>query len=540
MRSIGLVIARDILKRNAWSQLLAMTFLIFVWPVLMLFLGSEEGIRHLDNGAFQRLTWILVVMQAVLTPIIVSQSISEIKSRGAGFQVRLYTLPATSGTLVFWHLFWGIVETVLIYLATATLWGFLAGRWPPLLVPALLLATVFAWAMVVLWGLPDFGLLRGVAFALFIMNGAFIYKFYPLDNLWKSPSFLTILVLCGLIVLPGIAATAGVARDRRGDAQGWPGLRDYWRRVLDRNPPGQRHFSSPAAAQFWFEWRLKGWIMPAVMLIPLIVIVGIYIHQPRAEVLLEILSGLLIFGPPLGAFMVGVIIGRCSQTSRQPELDLWRATRPLSDRELAAANLKVGAASVLSGWAMCLVGLLLACGYLVLAGHGAEVRGAWHQLNDDGGWASRGLAFLPIYSMLSLAVAWLLVSLMISFTMAGHEKAMVRATLTLIFLFIALVIGGRWLPQATGVFLALAIPVVLGGVGLAGAAAALAVARGQDLIGPRFFWISTLIAACIITIVSRLSNDIPARWLFFYMGITVLAAAIPAVATLAMAWNRHR
>src|SRR5213080_32131 len=93
------------------------------------------------------------------------------------------------------------------------------------------------------------------------------------DWRWLSERVLIVPVV-GFALIAFLTSWMYVARQRSGG--GW---RRHWpkaliERIADDLPRGTRPFSSSAAAQFWFEWRRSGSLLPLCAGALLLVVIG--------------------------------------------------------------------------------------------------------------------------------------------------------------------------------------------------------------------------------------------------------------------------
>ena len=112
------------------------------------------------------------------------------------------------------------------------------------------------------------------------------------------------------------AAVVGVSAGRCGEYLNTPEfLRRIGRlldRLLDPAPEAGLPFRSAANAQFWFEWRQKGWVLPAIVIMGLVFgFFGwlLFNRNPR-----ELFEGATAAGAllPVGGLIIGLIFGNSS------------------------------------------------------------------------------------------------------------------------------------------------------------------------------------------------------------------------------------
>src|SRR5262249_19055452 len=168
---------------------------------------------------------------------ICSHTDNDAQGRYLGYPARLYTLPARTATLVNWPMAFGLAATLALYSSWATViqwqWG-LTVPWATMRWHALVLMAMLLTLQALGWSLHRSPWIRA-ALTIVLMTGlgaiAIIVpelEFHPLDQTgW-------IIILSLWLLLAYIGAFTGVARDRRGQGQGWTAR--LWQRCLDAIP----------------------------------------------------------------------------------------------------------------------------------------------------------------------------------------------------------------------------------------------------------------------------------------------------------------
>ena len=142
---------------------------------------------------------------------------------------------------------------------------------------AVLIGAYMVFYQTVLWTLGGFRILRMIALGLIgtsFVGVAFLPGFGKyLSSPWLSERVLIVPVV-GFALIAFLTSWMYVARQRSGG--GW---RRHWpkaliERIADDLPRGTRPFSSSAAAQFWFEWRRSGSLLPLCAGALLLVVIG--------------------------------------------------------------------------------------------------------------------------------------------------------------------------------------------------------------------------------------------------------------------------
>src|SRR5581483_6789622 len=193
-----------------------------------------------------------------------------------GFPYRLFSLPLRTWQLVALPMLLGIATVEVVYVA----WIKLVLTHNPVLKPewfAVLLGAYMIFYHTALWSLAGFRIARIIVLSLGGVSSILV-AWLPFSDSqgaypWLSEKYLA----AGMAVLAFISfliAWTVVGRQRRGG-----GHRRNWIHCLleqagDLLPRRNRQFASPAAAQFWFEWRRAGLLLPACVGFALLAIFG--------------------------------------------------------------------------------------------------------------------------------------------------------------------------------------------------------------------------------------------------------------------------
>lgn len=270
-----------------------------------------------------------------------------------GFPYRLFTLPLRTWQLVALPMLLGVASVELLYVAWIKLvWTHqqipIAG-WP-----AVVLGAYMIFYQTALWSLAGFRIVRLLALSLGGVSSIAVVCLPIFDKIVPSPWFSEkrlIAIMSVLSFLAFIAAWRTVARQRCGG-----GFRRNWVKVLmehitDVMPRRTWDFSSPTAAQFWFEWRRAGLLLPACTAFVVVVIFcpfsWAYRHDPKAT--MDILVRLSAM-PLILAFAIGKAFVKPELWSTDFALSPFLAVRPFSSEEFVISKLKVAALSVALTW----------------------------------------------------------------------------------------------------------------------------------------------------------------------------------------------
>ena len=286
-------------------------------------------------------------------------------TRGIGiFPRRLFALPVSSLRLVALPVIAGIVSVELLYL----LWLVPLSRdgtsSPPFV--AVLLGASMVFFQAVFWRLERMGPLR------LVVAGAVVVAVYGIGLLpswppgppppWRSEAAVGA-VVAALAVAVFLLAWRHIIRVRCGGG----GRSAYRLAPLIASAAGvwPRHrmpFASPVAAQFWFEWRSSGLVLPMLVGSVLAAVIAPFSWFAREDAggAFRLLVGTLAT-PIMLAIPVGMAFVRPTFWSEDLSLPPFVAIRPLSDEQIVAIKMKVAAASVAVSWLLvvCFVGVWL-------------------------------------------------------------------------------------------------------------------------------------------------------------------------------------
>lgn len=281
---------------------------------------------------------------------------SDRRKDWSGFPYRLFVLPIPT-----WHLvalpmvlgassiisaFWCWVKLVFTHGEISTPWWF-----------AVVLGVFMAFYQTAIWALAGLRITRllvlGLAGPIFVTIAILPIAAKDFSSPWVSEKVL-ILLLVGLALLTFGVAWFSVARQRHGGGLRRSWLRAHLEKILDALPRRRRNFATPAAAQFWFEWRRAGWILPicaGAILLLACPLSWLYRNDPQTTVrmLAEILAMPLVL-----ALAVGMGFVRPDFWSLDGSLTAFLAIRPISTGEIIVTKMKVAALSVAITWSLVL------------------------------------------------------------------------------------------------------------------------------------------------------------------------------------------
>ena len=480
------------------------------------------------------------------------------KSERIGFPAHLYLKPTQTWVLVAWQILLPMVTIVLLYLVSVVYAHILLNVSWPLCGPMLLLATALACTQAIIWSMVGFQILR-LGTCLLVLAALNAWQFtrygpikgYPdvssIQHMWlqTNPSEILTLVLC--LTAACILAVMGVARDRRGDCVGWLVLKQWYSNDFSLLPSGRGTFRSPAAAQFWYEWREKAWAIPVTSGICVAIVTLLYVFGIiNAENTMDVPYGMLLLFSMSPVF-IGFLMGQCS---RESKIGIFKAIRPVTNSELSTMILKTGAISVLSAFAILLFGLLFNSGLLFMFGEGKVVAREWHNFFEAVQKLGYGNCFLMVGIGIICGLG--LMGLGASLTFMGRPRLLWGFLLTIYIVFpiFSLLYQFNIMPLGVVSTFLRSAPWVLGIAFPLGTIAAFAAAHRRGLVSVRTLWFASglWLTLCAIVGFYFLYTDfawlskITAKPSFIILGVGMLTlpSAPLATAPLALAWNRHR
>lgn len=526
MRFVPVAMTCEMLTRGRWN-LLAFALAANLMPAFLLTAMRNDGWSLDPQEPF------ILIMHVVLIQInmfIFGAALFD----AAGQPSRLYALPITTASLVAWQMLPAMAAMMLESLAsTAVLNAVFDVGWP-LWGPALFAAVGVAAIQAVLWTTEKSGwIVLAIAIVGAILGLWFKSRFGPMfsqpTHQWVDVTPVEVLTLLMFAGLSYYAAVVGVARRRCGEPLPSLGIIAWVERVFDPAPDVRPAFASPLQAQFWMEWRKKGWAMPAVVLFGMFIGLSIWVIFNRQ--LKDLFEGFAAGGAMLMLIgFLGLFLGNVGSNDTTFEMGHFLATRPLTNTEISRTILKVLARSVLIAWVIWAVPFLIL--YAIL-----DVRQAVpavEVLQDFGWW----------YFPATLLGSWTVVSVLAAISMAGRTQLLAQLICGLLGGFIGLATfrcfalpASAWLPFDRGVGVTIAALLLLGTLW------AFVAARRHSLIGMPM----VVAAASAWTVLSglivldwTLHPDRP--WLAGVLAVSFAALVVAplAGAPLALAWNRNR
>ena len=364
MRSIPLAMTWEMLRRGRWSLIAIFLSAHLILSIVFGALG-RAGVDF-EDPSMQR-----VGTSFLLTNMFIF-SIGALASQGP--LSRLYTYPISSSTIVSGHLFLSMASVGLQVLLSIFLTNtFFEMNWP-IWGPVLFAATSVIAIQVTTWFTEKSA---WAPLAVTVVAGL-LGTWYHFrcgagsrhsDALWTSVTPMDLGGFLAVTVVSFVVGNIAVTRNRCGEQLKSLGIYARICRVLDFAPNEKAlPFRSPAEAQLWYEWRLKGWGMPATVVLGLFFLMAIWLIFVRDPKLIG--TGFLILGGYLSvpSLVCAFIIGNTGKSDTAFEMGHFLGSRPMQSAEMARTILKMTAQSLLlafSIWAGAFLitgAILLACG----------------------------------------------------------------------------------------------------------------------------------------------------------------------------------
>ena len=545
MRSPAVAIAWEFRQRHRWGLIALTGYLLVLATIKLLILGPGQRVNFDDAQSFALVVVVPLTATFMYFLAVFSFGLAgDLAARQSMYPSRMFTLPVTTAALAGWPMLYGTAAMAILWLATRLLAVWPSGVDVPLIWPALLAASLLAWTQALTWmpyALPGLRVIVTVLW-LAVIDAVVMTALY-----FKAPEAVMLAILAPHVPLAYLAARFAVARARRGDVPDWRGVFAPLGKIADVLPRRQEHFSSPARAQVWFEWRQHGRSLPALVgiLLPFEMAL-LFVFRETPVIVFETLVGVLLTPPFMAAFVAATVSKSNPARSDSYGVTPFIATRPLTSASLIAAKLKATIWSTLAAWLLVLVAIPIA---LRLSGTSPVVIERARQLMEVVGMP-RAIAIVLLGFSALLVSTWKQLVQGLYIGMSGREW-IVKTSVFVALSFLAIIV-----PLAHWVISKRVLVAVLWNV-FPWIAAVLvcfkisaAVWIAMRLRDSRLFSDRTLVigAVCwdvaVFVLYGLLVWIVPALIIRRYLLALVAILAVPlarlSAAPLALAWNRHR
>lgn len=342
---------------------------------------------------------------------------------GSGFPTRSFNLPVPTWRLVLAPMMLGMILLPLCYGIWVVLVMAPAGYDLPLFWPMVAIMTSNLWLQAVGWTCGrnhGWGILTlSLAISLVVFSIGAASGVLEGPSLWQSRAFGGILLLL-LMLFPITFSFFSVKRSRMGEPL-LDGTNPLERFFQFPPPPLLKPFANGKRAQLWFDFRLFGYLVPLFFTLVIGLFLSIILLGEISEKALTVMPVLLLFMFLAVVPMAGLEFAKNHFGSKEVEMSLFMAVRPLSDAALAHARLKMLFRSILLSLVILISGQLL---MLLATGKMTDAVAIYHAMADR-----KGLAFVwcmitlsPIFLLLT---TWTTTSITASLGLIGNKKALV-------------------------------------------------------------------------------------------------------------------
>jgi hypothetical protein len=358
MRTAGAAFAWEFGRRHRWGVIvLAGYFLVLAG--LRLLVAGPLRVNFDDAQSFA--LFVVVPGTAMFMYFIALFTYGltgDLAQRQSIYPARLFALPVSTAALAGWPMLYGTLSMSLLWFATRFL-----GVWPseepiPLIWPALLVASLLAWAQALTWMSYPLPGLRVIVTVLWLVS-IDVVVFTALE--FRPRESVMIAILSPNLPLAFLVARFALGRARRGDVPDWRDVFAPLATIAGTSASRREHFPSAARAQFWFEWRRHGWSLPGwvAILVPFELSL-LFVFPETPVIIFETLLGVLLTPPFMASFVAAAV-----STSNRDGKDVYgltpfMATRPMTSAALIAAKLKMTLWSTVAAWIPVLAGIPLA------------------------------------------------------------------------------------------------------------------------------------------------------------------------------------
>ena len=465
---------------------------------------------------------------------------------------RFYLLPLSNRVLAALVLVPGMLCMATIYLATAaSLNRFFDVGWP-LCGPAAFLAVALGAIQAASYIAGTGRVVRlagwclvGIPLEAWLCTRYGGGSFLSPKMMWTTVTVGEMLTLAAIGAVEFVVVEYGIARNRRGDpavvsALHLPSIQ-HWRGASKPFP----RFRGASQAQFWFEWRQKGLILPAIFGVFAAFMTAAYLLKNFDNGEYELLHGCFGFGSAFApiALVAGLVMGHLDPAAANPECGSFVATRPATNAALARAGLMTEAVSLVATWGLWSAAMLGTTLLLYVIQGPEPVLDLW---TDHGKFAASvarlGYWYAAFLGGIVLLVAWTPLAIASALVLTGRQRLLLTAVTAIVpVLLLCLYVAES--RTDSGTVADRVRQYMLGAGALLGTIWLFAAAHRRRQIGAPVCaaafggWLglcSLSGGVCLI-----LGATDPA-FLALVAGLLALPLAPLAAAPLALSWNRHR
>ncbi len=528
MRSIPLAMTWEMLQRGRW-------YLIACFLGAQLIISIVFGALARAGVDFEDPSMVGVGASFLLTYMFLF-SVSALGYQGP--PSRLYTYPIPSSTIVSVHLLVSMASVGLqLWLTIFLMNTFFKTHWP-LWGPVMFAAATVCSIQATIW-LTEKSAWAPLAIAVVAGLLGFWYHFrcgvgaggrFP-TVLWTSVNLVDFGGFLAVTAASFVVGNFAISRNRCGEQLKPLGIHAWLCRVLDFDPDEKAlPFRSPAEAQLWYEWRLKGWGMPATVVFGLFIGMTIWLIFVRDPKLIG--TGFLVLGGYLSVpgMVCAFIIGNTGRLDTDFEMGHFLGSRPMKSAEMARTILKMTAQSLLLAFSIWTLAFLVTGAILLASGLApADI------IPKD----------VPWWSFLAAPLGcWAVITVLASIGLTGRPMLFAQICCAVFALYLAGVcLSVFFLPEKVREQLSLAVTYIIPMAILSVTVWLFIAALRRHLID----WSSAVACAIVWISLSSLVVLIGMQYpkgnllgYFVLVGMAALVVAPIAAAPLAVSWNRTR
>ncbi|MGO8747968.1 MAG: hypothetical protein ACLQNE_18490 [Thermoguttaceae bacterium] len=533
MKSIPAALTWEMFQRGKWTMLGA--FLAAnALPILLITALKHEGPIDSEDRSFIAIHAAMVLLNAMLFGAALFEAM--------GNPSRLYAFPATASVIVAWQFLPAMAAMALeCVLTTAALDALFKLNWP-IWGPALFMPVAMAISVACFRGTeksPWYTFVLGTISLPVVLGwfysryGLFVYS-QSTQMWWHEVTATDVATMSAMAGVAYCVAVWGVARSRCGEFLKTPEVFRWLARVLDPAPAVGLPFRSPAEAQFWFEWRQKGWAIPGLVVVALPIGFLLWlIFNRNPHELFSVVFGAGGFLTVVG-LIAGLIFGHAGLADGKLEMGHFLATRPMTSTVMARTMLKAAGINLFLAWALWAVAFLALYAILLLAHVDPRP-----QLPSEVGWW-----YFPI----TLLGTWIGLALFATLGQTGRSSLIVILFGSVPAIAIGVMLFANWvLSPAERLQFDRWLAAALGVIFILGTVWAFIAARRRSLIGSPTVWAAMVLwgtlCALAMLFCSQHRNEhllSPAPVFVQLIGLSALVVFPLAAAPLALVWNRNR
>ncbi|NQV34695.1 MAG: hypothetical protein HQ515_18520 [Phycisphaeraceae bacterium] len=540
MTAILRAITWEFWRENRWWIIVSVTAILGLGSLVY-----NDPLNEYDTNQIVPITAFFTEMLAFGILLCVTQC-NKKKGR-LGFPEHLFIRPVRMRSVALIRLGLAVFTAMSLYLLTAGFFKWATHMAWPIVLPCLYMTACILFLHAIAWSLPAVPALQIVfsTIGLIILCVRYFHDQH-FSDLSRAPGLLIFMALCTCLALEGAAL------DRRSQRLKLTALWIQIVLVARACLPWKTCTDvSPQRALFWFHWIKKGWIVPAVSVI--LMVLGYVLawavpwSNPKEFIMLYFTGTFLVHvvGMPLLASFV-----TCQQETQNQGLPSYTSSLPVTNRDMLLAYLKASLASLVMSWGILAVGLCLLQLLLMITGKGHYTEELFSNLRDitqisspfsgNGGIPSQ---YLHHMLMAFFLMPWAALGLVATMLLSGRRNVGV-VTLIIVFALPIIPALAEALDAPKPVFVALytleAILFIVGIIG--GTIAAYAYGTFRKRIHP-YLTIGALLVYIALNllfaqVIWRDPNEILQS--LALLAVIALPLAPFATAPLALAWNRHR